>query len=368
MALDFLLEQQKVVIFLRDNLLRYDNPKQMSDLFETIKKAKKIFIVLEKFEAWDTTVAALLYRIMSEARQKNIEVDITKMPEELQNLLKLALEVDRQPKLEHGENLGFFERLGSKGVSIWLGMGRVLSFLKLCVNSLLRFCVGRAVMRKLDFEFALEDCGYKAVAIVSLVSFMVGLILAFVGALQLKMFGAQIYIASLVAIGMTRIMGAIMAGIIIAGRTGAAYAATIGTMQVNEEVDALKTMGIPVVDFLVLPRMLSLIITMPLLTMLADIMGMIGGASVAVLMLDISAQQYWIYSIQAFDLTNFLVGIFHGFMYGVIISCAGCYYGINCGRDADSVGVATTKAVVSSIVIMIVATGILTSILEGMGI
>lgn len=102
--------------------------------------------------------------------------------------------------------------------------------------------------------------------------------------------------------------------------------------------------------------------------MLADIMGMIGGASVAVLMLDISAQQYWIYSVQAFDLTNFLVGILHGFMYGLIISCAGCYYGINCGRDADSVGVATTKAVVSSIVIMIVATGILTSILEGMGI
>ena len=159
-----------------------------------------------------------------------------------------------------------------------------------------------------------------------------------------------------------------MAGIIISGRTGASYAATIGTMQVNEEVDALKTFGFSVSDFLVLPRLLSLIITMPFLTMLSDFMGMLGGAFVAVVMLDISAVQYWQFSVDAFGLGNFLVGIFHGFVYGIIISCCGCYYGVNCGRNADSVGVATTKAVVSSIVIMIVATGILTVIFQALGI
>ena len=147
-------------------------------------------------------------------------------------------------------------------------------------------------MRKIDWLFALEDCSYKAVGIVSLISFMVGLILAFVGAIQLKMFGAEIYIASLVTIGMIRIMGAIMTGVIMAGRTGASYAATIGTMKVNEEIDALKTMGLNENEFLVLPRVLSLVVAMPILTMIADIVGILGGAFVAVLALDISLELF----------------------------------------------------------------------------
>ena len=227
---------------------------------------------------------------------------------------------------------------------------------------------GKAVYRRVDFEFSVEDSSYKAVTIVSLVSFMVGLILAFVGAIQLKNFGAQIYVASLVAIGMTRIMGAIMVGIIMAGRTGASYAATIGTMQVNEEIDALKTMGIPVTDFLIVPRIGSLILTMPFLVILADFTGILGGAAVGVLMLDIPWAEYWKYSHDALNMTNFLVGIFHGFVYGFVIAWCGCYYGINSGRNADSVGVATTRAVVSAIVWMIVVTGVLTLIFEVMGI
>ena len=197
---------------------------------------------------------------------------------------------------------------------------------------------------------------------------MVGLILAFVGAVQLKLFGAQIYVASLVTIGMTRIMGAIMIGVIMAGRTGASYAATIGTMQVNEEVDALKTMGIPVSDFLVLPRVLALMITMPFLTIMADFMGIFGGGAVSILMLDIAPQEYWRLSMEALNMANFLVGIFHGFVFGIVIALCGCYYGVFCGRNADSVGVATTKAVVSAIVWMILMTGVITLTCEVMGI
>ena len=144
----------------------------------------------------------------------------------------------------------------------------------------------KSVMRCTDFLSAIDDCGPKSIAIVSLISFLVGLILAFVGAVQLKEFGAQIYVASLVTIGMCRIMGAIMVGIIMAGRTGSSYAATIGTMQVNEELDALQTMGFSRIDFLVTPRLLALLISMPILTMLADIMGMIGGGFVGVLLWD----------------------------------------------------------------------------------
>ena len=159
-----------------------------------------------------------------------------------------------------------------------------------------------------------------------------------------------------------------MVGIIMAGRTGASYAATIGTMQVNEEIDALKTMGIPVTDFLVLPRILALVITMPFLTILADFMGILGGAAVGVFMLDIAPPEYWKYSLNAFKMGNFLVGLFHGFVFGIIIALCGCYYGVNCGRNADSVGFATTRAVVSSIVWMIVMTGFITWGFEVMGI
>jgi phospholipid/cholesterol/gamma-HCH transport system permease protein len=197
---------------------------------------------------------------------------------------------------------------------------------------------------------------------------MVGLILAFVGALQLKTFGAQIYVASLVTIGMTRIMGAIMTGIIMAGRTGSSYAASIGTMQVNEELDALKTMGVSRTDFLVLPRTNALLLSMPILVLISDIMGILGGCFVCVLFWQIPLSEYIKYTISSFDLTNFLVGIFHGLVFAVVIALCGCYFGLTCGRNADSVGRATTNAVVYAIVWMIVMTGLITLACEGLGI
>ncbi len=366
--MDFLAEQQKLTVVLSGDMRRYDNQSKIAETMAAVARAKEIRFEATGLRDWDSTTAAVIYRLITREIKPKTKVITESLPKDLQRLLALALAVDRKPAQPTTNKGGLLERLGGWGLEIGGGVKKALAFMKDAGMSLVRFFCGRAVMRRVDFEFALEDCGYKAIGIVSLVSFMVGLILAFVGALQLKMFGAQIYIASLVTIGMIRIMGAIMAGIIIAGRTGAAYAATIGTMQVNEEVDALKTFGFSVSDFLVLPRLLSLMITMPFLTMLADIMGMIGGAFVAVLILDISAPLYWQYSVSAFGLNNFLVGIFHGFVYGLIIAGCGCYYGVNCGRNADSVGVATTRAVVASIVIMIVVTGILTLIFEAFGI
>ena len=279
-----------------------------------------------------------------------------------------APEKQEKPSLPQKVFLPPLETLGTFGISLWRSIKKGLGFIGQSLTSSRRWLTGTAVMRKVDFLFALQDCSYKAVGIVSLVSFMVGLILAFVGAVQLKTFGAQIYVSSLVAIGMTRIMGAIMVGIIMAGRTGASYAAAIGTMQVNEEIDALKTMGIPVADFLVLPRIMTLTLSVPFLVILADFMGIVGGGFVGVLMLDIPYAEYYKYTLDALDMTNFLVGLFHGLVFGVVISLCGCYFGINCGRNADSVGKATTQAVVTAIVWMIVMTGIITFIFEVLGI
>ena len=159
-----------------------------------------------------------------------------------------------------------------------------------------------------------------------------------------------------------------MTGIIMAGRTGASYAATIGTMQVNEELDALQTMGISRTDFLVLPRINALMLSMPILVLLADFMGILGGCFVCVAFWNIPLGEYIKYTINSFYIKHFLVGIFHGIVFGYIIALCGCYFGVNCGRNADSVGAATTHAVVYSIVWMIVMTGLLTVVFQGLGI
>lgn len=357
-----------LTVELNGNFVGYDDESEKERLFAAAEKAKEIKVVDGGLQKWDSMLVVILYGLAKIARQKNKDFDLSPLPDNLQKLVHLALEVDRKPNRDSGKSYPWLESLGAWGLAAYQSLSRVAEFVKQSIFSLFKLFTGSAVMRKVDFLFALEDCTYKAVGIVSLVSFMVGLILAFVGAIQLKTFGAQIYVASLVTIGMTRIMGAIMVGIIMAGRTGASYAATIGTMQVNEEIDALKTMGIPINDFLVLPRLSSLVIAMPFLTILADFMGMLGGAFVGVFMLDISVPEYWKYSQSALDLTNFWAGLFHCFVFGLIIAMCGCYYGVNCGRNADSVGVATTQAVVSSIVIMIVATGIITLIFEVLGI
>ena len=369
MELTHHISQQTMTVNFCGNFVNYTDDTAKSALYNAFAEAKVTTLNLDcsDLQQWDSTLVVIICELIKTARQKSVAEQMIGFPESLKRLVNLAFSVNRNPPPHDDISQPWLEALGSWGVSRWNAFHTGIDFIKQTFISLGRMFVGKAVFRPVDFLFALEDCSYKALGIVSIVSFMVGLILAFVGAIQLRMFGVEIYVASLVAIGMTRIMGAIMTGIIMSGRTGASYAATIGTMQVNEEIDALRTMGIPATDFLVLPRISSLIITMPILTMLSDFMGILGGAAVGVFMLDIPVEEYWKYTYSALKLHNFLVGIFHGFVYGFVISICGCYYGINCGRNADSVGVATTKAVVSSIVWMILVTGLLTVIFEEMG-
>lgn len=372
MKLDYFLDNDgRLEIKLKGDYLSYDNNKEQSQLLELIKskKAKKIDINGEKLNKWDSTLVVIVFEVLKIAKLNSISTNIDTLPEGLKRLINLAFSVKRNSdKTERIEKPSIYEIVGDDVLKKYNGFTRGINFFFGILKSFGRFFSGIATMRKVDFLYALEDAGYKAIPIVSLISFMVGLILAFVGAIQLKAFGAQIYVASLVAIGMVRIMGPAMAGVIMAGRTGASYAATIGTMQVNEEIDALKTMGIPIMDFLTLPRFLAMTFMMPLLSMFADIMGIIGGASVGTTMLGIPFQEYWKLSIQALDLKNFLIGIFHGYVYGWVISLCGCYYGIYCGKDADSVGKATTMAVVAAIVWIVITTGIITFICQVIGI
>ena len=316
---------------------------------------------------WDSVTVVYLRRILADAAAQNVPVKFQSMPPEILDLLRLADAPACVMPLP-APKMSWVEELGDWGLRVYHAAGRGGRFIGAIVASMGRMFRGRAQSRGIDWWFAFDDVGPRAILIVSLISFLIGLILAFVGAAQLKLFGAQVYVASLVAIAAIRIMGAMMTGIIMAGRTGASYAATVGTMVANEELDALHTMGVNRTDFLVLPRVIAMMISMPILTLLADVMAILGGMFVGVVMFHIPAPEYVAYTMDALGLSNFMVGVFHGFIYGVIIAICGCYYGVHCGRNADSVGRATTRAVVSSIVWMVVATGIITFLFEVLGI
>lgn len=368
--IDYRKENSDLVINFSGDFASYRDEKLKNKLFESIKDKdiKNIVIKSNGLGSWDSSLTIILFSIKKISQEKNINVDISGLPEGICSLLKLAFAVDRKPTSSNEEKTSFVESLGEKTIFFYDVFKSGIGFIYDVMKSIRRYIRTKAVYRKVDFLFALEDCGFKALPIVALISFMVGLILAFVGAMQLKMFGAQIYVSSLVAIAMVRLMGAMMTGIIMAGRTGASYAATLGTMQVNEEIDALKTMGIPEIDFLVLPRILALMVMMPILTIFSDIIGIGGGAIVGIFMLELSPSEYLKTTIEVLNFTHFIIGILHGFIFGCIIAICGCYQGIKCGKDADSVGKATTNAVVYSIIWIVIATSIITIICQLVGI
>lgn len=234
----------------------------------------------------------------------------------------------------------------------------------LAVGRLLR---GRGQLRRTDLFWQIEQTGPRSLPIVALVSAMVGLILAYMGAAQLQRFGAQIYIADLVTIGVVREVAALMVGIVLAGRVGAAFAAQLGSMQANEEIDALRSLGIDPIDHLVMPRLLALLVCGPLLTAFAAIVGLAAGLAVAVLIHGIGWVEYLGASLRALTLPDVVVGLVKGSVYALLVALAGCRQGLHAGRSAQAVGQATTAAVVQSIVWSTVAASLLTVMLQRLG-
>ncbi len=324
---------------------------------------KDIELSAENLEEFDSALLALVVRITKYAKKHKINLNQDALPKEMLTLLQLALTVPAQEEAtrKHKKET-FLESVGSTALKVPKVFNDAISFVGEVALSFTRLMQGKSDMRFRDFVAAVQECGAEALPIISITSLLFGLILAFVGAVQLTQFGAQIYVAGLVGIGMLRVMGAVMVGVVMSGRMGAAYAALIGTMQVNEEVDSLTTFGISPIDFLVMPRMLALCIMTPLLTLYADAMGVIGGFLVGTLMLGLSAQEYINATINMVAFKHVIIGLVYGTSFGVIVALAGCYQGIRCGRSAAAVGMSTTAAVVNAIVGIIIATAIITII------
>ncbi len=327
-----------------------------------------LILTTSGLDSWDSSLLVFLVQLVRRARARKLKVELD-LPEGLKRLIEMAFAVPPRAGAERETERGdALERIGAAALALPPRIADFLSFLGDVSIAVWNLIIGRSRMRSRDFISAMYECGVQSLPIISLTSMLFGLILAFVGAVQLTQFGAQIYVAGLVGIGMLRVMGAVMVGVVMSGRIGAAYAALIGTMQVNEEVDALETLGISPVDFLVLPRVLALTLMVPLLTIYADLMGIIGGYLVGTLMLNLNPMEYLHATVQMVPYRQILIGLVYGTLFGVVIAIAGCYQGMRCGRSAMAVGQTTTRAVVNSIVGIIVMTAIITIICNVLGV
>ena len=363
------LEQPAVdtlkVILSGDWLLGGELPKAetVQQRLENNPAVRRLVFDSQKLGRWDSGLLIFLLNLRNYSAKQNITPNSDGLPEGAKKLLELAAAVpEKKDARKAEEHQSFLLMLGNQTVEFFQGAGELLAFIGDAVIAFLRLLRGQAQFRRADLGLILQAASIQAVPIVSLISFLVGLILAFIGAIQLKLFGAQIYVADLVGIAMVRLMAAIMTGIVMAGRTGGAFAAQLGTMQVNQEIDALKTLGISPMEFLVLPRMLALGLMMPLLSLYANVMGILGGMVVGVVMLNLGFVEYYNETAKAVGLWNLAIGLFSAFVFGLIVAISGCMRGMQCGRSASEVGDAATSAVVTAIVGIILSTAVITVI------
>ncbi|BAT20432.1 ABC transporter permease [Asaia bogorensis NBRC 16594] len=317
---------------------------------------------------WDTGLIAFLWDVRRLCDASQRVFDATLLPHPMQQLLDLLPDQagpatpkrkPRQPVLEH---------VGGKAIDVFAETGIVAGMASRTALAAFRSLFRRVGLRRSDLFSDLFNAGPSALLIVGVVNFLVGAILAFVGAVQLQKFAAGIYVASLVGIATVREMAAVMTAIIMAGRTGGAYAARISTMQGNEEIDALKVFGISVSSYLILPAVLSLVVTMPFLYLYGCLIGMLGGYVVAISMLDITSLGYFHQTVIAFGIGQFIFGFVKSIVFGAFIGLTSCRIGLKAGRSAADVGIAATRAVVIGIVGVIALDAIFAVIANSLGV
>jgi phospholipid/cholesterol/gamma-HCH transport system permease protein len=326
----------------------------------------RVALDAERRLEWDSGLLIFLRGVIVEAQRRRMSVDLGGLPDGAQRLLALANATPEHPGVARDDDrppvLG---RIGARAIVAARSAVDALAFVGGAGVGMFRLLIRAARFRGAsEFLGLVQDVGAQALPIVSLITFLVGVILAYVGAVQLRAFGAQAYVADLVSVAMTREMGAMMTAVVMAGRTGAAFAAQLGTMQVNEEIDALTTFGISPMEFLVVPRMVALAVMMPLLYLYADLLGMLGGAVVRVGLLHLGGFEYYERSMQAIGLNDFAAGLTKASVFGVLVAIAGCLRGMQSGRSSAAVGAAATSAVVTAIVLIIVADAAMTVLFD----
>ncbi len=327
--------------------------------------ARRMIVHISNLGAWDSALVNYLFGLKALCFKRGIHLDDSALPVGIRRLTALALSSPERTGAPRARaSRPIVTGLGEAGVREGRALVQSVRFLGENTLALTRMLRGRARYRGSDLFLLIQKCGAQALPITTVIAMLTGMILSFVGAIQLGKFGADIYDADLVAVAMSREMGAIMTGIVVAGRTGAAYAAEIGAMQANEEIDALSTLGIASTEYLVAPRLLALVLMMPLLCIYADAMGILGGYIVGMATLNVTSASYLLETQSAVTVTDFLIGIFKSAVFGALVASSGCLRGLMSGRDTAAVGAATTSAVVSGILAIIIADAVFAVILN----
>ena len=316
---------------------------------------REVVIDLNDVEQIDSRGGAWLVRAAREATAAGARVSLTGAKGRVAGFIELIRASFEEPPVYRSLRPGLFESLGEKGITVWK---EFIDVSRLLVDSVYWSFIapveGRGVRWK-GLLTELYEMGARAVGIICLLNFLMGLVIAMLSAAQMRIFGVEIMVASLVAIGFARELAAVMTGVMVSARTGSAIASEMATMTVSEEIDALKGMGLNVTRFLIAPKVLAILIVMPILTAMAFIMGVAGGFALGVLSLGFTFQRWWDQTIQAVTIGDLGQGLVKSFFFAMIIVMVGCHNGLRVTGGARGVGLATTRSVVMDIFFIIVA-------------
>ena len=331
-------------------------------------RASSVRVAPEGLGTWDTSLVLFLVHGRAWCAERKMGFEIGALPPNLQTLLQQVAPEGAVKPASQARVVSNWALAGKAVLNLLRAGKENISFVGECTLGFLRAARQPRRFRWGDCLFEMQQCWALSLPIVSLVSFLVGVILAFQAAVQLQQFGASILVADLVGLAVVREMGPMMAAVVLAGRTGAAFAAQLGNMKVSEEIDALQTLGISPVDFLALPRLLAVGVMMPVIAVYANVLGVLGGLFVAATMLDIPASAYWIETQARVGLLDVSSGLIKSVFFGVAVGLAGCLRGLQCERSAAGVGSATSSAVVTGILLIILADALFAVVFNVLGI
>ncbi len=328
----------------------------------------RLVVRTDRLEHWDSSLPLFLNEMEDWCRERDIDFVTDEVPAELRQLMSRFPKLNRSIQKRSEEASVVFPWPGLGFPTIGAEIKAILAFIGNTFLSFVSLLTRPGRFRWRDCLIEMVQCGPHALFIVGLLSFLIGGTLSFQGAIQLEQLGADIYVVDLVSLAVMREIGALITAVVLAGRTGAAFAAQIANMKVGGEIDALETVGIPSIDFLVLPRLIALLLMMPLMTLYADCLGMIGGLMVALSTVDVSALEFWVKAKALLGLNDVGLGIIKSIIFALLIGFAGCYRGFQSERTSAGVGAAATSAVVTGILLIIVANAILSPIAKILGI
>jgi len=322
---------------------------------------KPLTIDLGNLAALDTGGAWLLHRTIKRLQAEGVDVVLRNVRRDHNFLIDRVAENDHPCQVEAERSPALIEllaRVGDWAVHTVHGMRNALGFMGLVAATIGRLILNPSRFRFTSFVNFMEKTGLDALPIVGMISFLIGMVIAYMGAVLLRPYGGEVFFADLLGVTMLRELAVLLSAIIVAGRSGSAFTAQIGSMKLHEEIDAMRTFGLDPIEILVVPRLLALLVTLPILAFFGDLMGLMGGGLMAWIVLDTPPDLFLTRLRDAIDLSTFLVGVSRAPFFAVIIALCGCYEGLQVKGSAESVGYHTTKSVVESIFLVIVTTAL----------